>query len=229
MKPSLAKKIIHQITADYDKISDHFDLTRKFNWPEIDKLVTKYVQPEMKILDLGCGNGRLLEILPDDINYIGLDISLANIKIAQKKFPEYQFTTGSILKIPCSDQIFDIVFAIASLHHIPSEKYRLAAMSEILRVLKPNGLLIMSNWNLFQPKYLPYLNKNFKIDPKLDQNDSLIPWKNSKREIITQRYYHAFDLKELENLAINSNFVIIQNIKIKNNLISVFRKKGNLD
>ncbi len=222
MKLEYAKKIIHQLSSDYDTISDQFDQTRQHNWQEISDAIQKYVSNDSKILDIGCGNGRLLQNIPENVDYTGLDISQNLITKAQTNHSDRTFVVGNILELPFEDNIFDVIFAIASLHHIPSDQLRQNAINEIKRVLKPNGILIMTNWNLNQPKYMQYHNTNHQIDKNMDENDTIIPWKNPQGEILAQRYYHAFTLEEINNLL--SEFEIIDNEKSKHNLITIAKK-----
>jgi len=51
----------------------------------------EYIEPGQKVLDLGCGNGRLLNALKDKkIDYIGVDNSEKLLLEAQTLYPEYQ-------------------------------------------------------------------------------------------------------------------------------------------
>jgi len=174
-------------------------------------------------LDLGCGNGRLYELFKDKkVEYIGVDNCRKLIDLAKKKYPDVQFIIGDALRLPFEDNKFDLVFSIALLHHIPSQTYRLQVLKEIKRVLKPGGLLILTVWNLYQPKLL----LKYKIWPmilglrilpqsirqiswkNLDLRDVFIPWKLSNKEII-YRYYHAFTKLEIKRLIKQSDFKLL--------------------
>jgi len=86
MKQSIAKKILKENKKIYEILAEDFSRTRDQNWPEIEKL-TKYVRKGDKILDLGCGNGRLYKILKNKkVEYTGIDISEKLIEIAKKEF-----------------------------------------------------------------------------------------------------------------------------------------------
>lgn len=229
MKKTTAQKIITQTAKNYNLIAKHFSNTRQYNWSELLPFINQYAKSKQTILDIGCGNGRLLKILPSKINYAGIDQSKNLIKEAKKEFNKdynknIKFKTGNLLAIKEKDNHFDIVLAIAVLHHIPSDGYRKQAFSELQRVLKPNGILIMSNWNLFQDKYLPYLKQ--KTIKSLDNNDGVIPWKDQNGTILAQRYCHAFTPIELVNLLNMHNFTTIHNEIIKHNIVTIATKKG---
>ena len=76
-----------------------------------------------RILDLGCGNGRLRNFLEKDLipagNYFGLDISDGLLQIARQNHSMDHFFRGNFAqKLPFGDENFDIVTAIASFHHL---------------------------------------------------------------------------------------------------------------
>lgn len=204
--------------SDYNLIADKFASTRQHNWDDINSLIQIYVKTGDKILDLGCGNGRLISILPENISYNGIDISTELIKKARTRYPHNNFQIGNLLSLPYADQTFDTIIAIASLNHIPSDQLRQQAINEIHRVLKNNGIFITSNWNLDQDKYKKYFN----LDPQLDANDAMIPWKDNLGKTIANRYYHLFTLEEIEQLL--SRFELQDNLITDRNFITVAKK-----
>jgi len=143
----------------------------------------------------------------------------------------YKFLVADALDLPLENESFDLVFAVALLHHFPSEELRRKVLQNCYRVLKPGGWLILTVWNFWQPKLLI----KYKIWPiifgqhqrDLDQRDVLIPWKmrlsrpSSPDHIpclsdlshfkIIRRYYHAFTSKELLNLVRGVGFIIKDN------------------
>lgn len=209
----------------YDRIAHHFSDTRHDPWPEFEllKQVIESVATlhATSLLDVGCGNGRLIEALPA-VHYTGLDLSSQLLTIAQQRFPHYQFVQGSVLQLPFPDQQFDVVACVATLQHIPSVPYRQLALQEMARVLKPGGTLFMLNWNLAdQPQYQQY-----QSGEGYDPGDYLIPWKNERGEIQAERYYHGFRIAEIAELAENAELKITQNMLGEDgrNIITIARK-----
>jgi len=152
-------------------------------------------------LDLGCGNGRLIELFQDkEIEYFGVDNSEELIKIAKEKYPDKNFQTADALNLPFSGNFFDKVFSIAVLHQIPSKELRLQFLKEVKRVLKPGGQLILTVWVFHQPKELFLIFKATLLKilslSRLDFGDFFEPWGKK-----LQRYYHDFSKRELFNLA----------------------------
>ena len=108
-----------------------------------------------RVLDLGCGEGRhvIAAYLAAEVDAIGVDLSLADLKNAQVKAEDFLTDTAGdeqrslglasadALRLPFADNSFDKVICSEVLEHIPD--YR-AALTEIRRVLKPGGLLCAS-------------------------------------------------------------------------------------
>lgn len=186
-------------TEDYNLIADDFSRTRGHAWQGL-RLLSEYAKPGDRVLDLGCGNGRLLELLKDrKINYLGVDSASNIIELARRKHPHADFRTADALNLPFPDACFDKIYSIALLHHIPSEELRLVFLKEAKRVLKPEGMLLLTVWNLWQranwKTNLKYAVLKIAGLSKLDFKDILVPWGKSHK-----RYFHCFSEKELGEL-----------------------------
>jgi ubiquinone/menaquinone biosynthesis C-methylase UbiE len=213
-----AQKILKDVVTSYSKIAEEFHATRDHPWPEFDIFLNQMdFEESPKLLDVGCGNGRLLDFFKDhSIEYTGLDNNKKLLTLAKKAHPKAEFKYGDILKIPFPANTFDTVWCIAVLHHIPTEELQLKALKEMHRVLKSKGKLMLTVWNLWQLKYLKY------IDEKT--HDSFIPWgpsfakaSDGKPEKKTTRYYHAFTSPEVRKLLKKSGFELKKEIKLKGN------------
>lgn len=219
MKEEVAKKILDKVKLDYELIAGQFSDTRQYLWGELKKF-DQYVKEGQKILDVGCGNGRLYNLLKDkNVNYIGVDNSEEMIRHARERFEDQKtgciFEVGNILKLNYPDESFDAVFAIAVLHHIPSKKLRMQALSEVKRVLVPGGYFVLTVWDLWgQSKYLPHLIvgyiKKFFGMTDLDYKDVMVPWKRPDGKLATERFVHAFTKREISFLVKKSGFKIEQ-------------------
>jgi SAM-dependent methyltransferase len=221
MNIEVAKKLLEKTKKDYEKIAIGFDETRGHTphfRSDLEQLVG-YVSEGNKVLELGSGNGRLYELLKDKkIDYLGIDNCAPLILKAKAHFPAAKFLVGDVLDlsflknvIPSIVEGFDVVFAIALLHHIPSKELRLKSLENIKNFLKPKGLFIMSNWNLYQPKYISKIIKYAGLVATkkiiLDWGDILVPWHT--REKVIYRYYHAFTRKEISSLIEEAGFTIV--------------------
>lgn len=213
MKLDFAKELIRKTREDYNLISEQFSSTREFLWQDL-KPFLDYTVSGDKVLDLGCGNGRLFPALKEKgAGYIGVDISPKLIGEAKKKFQEADFRVIDILELPFSENYFDKIYCIAVLHHIPSEELRIKALKEARRALKPNAKLILTVWNLKQRKGVRKLALKEAIlrilgKSQMDFRDILLPWKDSAGKVLTKRYYHIFTKRELKKLAKKAGFKI---------------------
>src|SRR3989344_5484974 len=103
MKPEAAQKILEQTKKSYNTIAKDWDRTRQTLWPSW-KDFLKYIKDGDKILDVGCGNGRLIKLFENvNIDYTGIDNSEELIKIAKNNYPNQNFLVGEILQLPFPD------------------------------------------------------------------------------------------------------------------------------
>jgi ubiquinone/menaquinone biosynthesis C-methylase UbiE len=214
MKPHLATTLIQQIEADYNRIAGHFSQTRGRGWPIIEQLVAHYTHPGMRLLDIGCGNGRVADVADKfKLDYTGLDLSIGLINEARRLHPTHHFEVGNMTHLSEPDRSFDVLIAVASFHHIPSRILRQRTLEEWRRVLRPGGVIILINWNLHQSRFRRQRWKtNFEkllCLHRRDWNDLLIPWKNANGEQQAERYYHGFTPKELGRLADDTGLRVI--------------------
>ena len=216
MKLKYAKYLLEKTKQDYEKIAEHFSLKRRFFWPELEK-IKNYIKDGDKVLDWGCGHGRLLLILKDKkIKYIGADTSFKILEIAKKNFPGHDFRLFDKLSLPLSDSFFNVICCIATIHHIPSKRLRLKLLKEFRRTLKKDGVLILTIWYLWIGKrkivfkyiFKWLLSKISRKKTELDFKDIFIPWKNNQGKILAHRYLHAFSKRELAKLVEGAGFKI---------------------
>ncbi|MFH1366834.1 MAG: methyltransferase domain-containing protein [Patescibacteria group bacterium] len=215
MDKEYAQFLLDKGREDYDKIAQYFSETRFHLWSDF-KDFGRYFKDGDTVLDAGCGNGRLSEIFEKiKVHYIGIDSSEKLVAAARVKYPERKFAAADILDLPFTENEFDVVFLIAVFQHVPSREFRLKALENLYRVLKPGGYLIMTNWNLWQKAFrrLRFKYNLLKIlgQSKMDFNDILKPWKSPRAELITERYLHGFTVPEIQNLLTKANFNIIKN------------------
>jgi len=207
MNVSYAKQLIRKNKEYFEENAERFSQSREYIWPGL-KQLKKYIHSGETILDLGCGNGRLFQLFKhENVKYFGIDFSEKIIQQAREKYGDH-FQLGDMFSLPFSANYFDTIWSIAVFHHIPSRELRLKALREMKRVLKPNGRIIVSCWNLYQLQYLKLLFKfslrKFLGLTKLDFKDILISPKN----LNIQRYYHSFTKKELKKLVIKAGFKV---------------------
>ncbi len=245
MNQQTAKKLLDITWDSYEKIAEEFSQTRGGLWKDLAGL-EKYLKKGDHVLDLGCGNGRLFELLKDSqIRYTGIDRSRRLIELARAKWPreKAEFLVGDGLDLSLPDGNIDLVYCIAVLQHIPSHCLRLRFLQNVRKALRPGGYLIMLNWNLWpltlkKKSVWKYalekmrmsscdFKERFGIDKKkLGFRDCLTTWKG--RDSSGVLYYHAFTLQEIRGLVKQSGFSMQEAYHIDHGRKVNWMKGGNL-
>lgn len=225
MNEKKAKKLLEHVKRTYDNIAEEFSDTRHYIGREFEHFLP-HLKGGGRIVDLGCGNGRFaafLDLKGVNAAYLGIDNSPKLLEIARKKYPGHYFLQGDQLELPLDDASADVIINTRAFHHIPSKKMRLQALAEMHRVLKPNGTLIITVWNLWQWKYWKQLTAAvlraiFTLG-SYAYNDTFIPWKKRAK-----RYYHAFTKRELRALVLNSGFTVLKQFEVGKDFVIIAKK-----
>lgn len=231
MDQQFGEKILAKTRADYDRIASSFAETRERSHDL--QLLVERVKSGERVLDVGCGNGRLLGALPVGVHYSGCDTSKTMIAVAENRLviplPNTQFVFGDVLALPFPDASFDHVFALAVLHHIPSDALRQQAVSELTRVVRSGGRVVITVWNLrnvYWMRRYRLWRLLFGLHPRgYDRGDCLVPWKRGLEKPIA-RYVHAFTQRELHSLFDAEALKIVQASSGRNHTVIVEKVRG---
>ncbi|MFA7254183.1 MAG: class I SAM-dependent methyltransferase [Patescibacteria group bacterium] len=206
MNKDYAENLIAKTISDYNKIAPLWS-TKRWKLPDDVLRLEKYFKEGDRILDLGCGQGNLYEIARKHrVDYVGLDASAGQIEMARKRYPEAKYEVMNFGKIPYPDELFDRIFCLSTIHHIPPSESRDNFLAEALRVLKKNGLLAISAWDLNDPKLLAKYNS--KDTEGLENGDLLVPFKDNAGVELAKRYYHCFERQEFQSMLEKAGFVV---------------------
>jgi SAM-dependent methyltransferase len=147
---------------------------------------------KIRILDVGCGSGRLYgELQKADIDgeYLGIDSSAGMIEEARKAYLEAKFEVLDMLNLDTLDTKFDVIFLLASFHHLELESDRITVLQKLKKILAPGAVVYMTNWNLLSDenmrRYESAYRGNGDFDIKIGTHT---------------RYYHGFTVEELTEL-----------------------------
>lgn len=104
----------------------------------------------LEVLDIACGEGYGSAILATKASFVkGVDIDQSSIQHAKKSYEavkNLEFSFGSLTKIPLRNNSVDVVTCFESIEHVTEHD---RAIGEIKRVLKPDGLLLLSTPNKY--------------------------------------------------------------------------------
>ena len=112
----------------------------------IDQILKERYKTGQSILDAGCGKGRNLKwFYSNNFELFGIDVDEKFLAFAKAEYLEYvkNFTVGNLDKLPYAENSFDHILCCAVLHFAQSEAHFTAMFSELVRVLKPNGSLLI--------------------------------------------------------------------------------------
>jgi 2-polyprenyl-3-methyl-5-hydroxy-6-metoxy-1,4-benzoquinol methylase len=226
MKEKTRIKLEKIVENSYKETAEEFNVTRqKEIWPKL-KEMTNLVFDGAKVLDLGCGNGRLLKVLQEkNLKYLGCDQEEQLIKIAKTNWPKNNFIVTKIPAVP--DKKFDYIFSIAVIHHIPSSKHRTELLKKLKNHLNNKGKIIISVWNLRKSRRILVYKSFIKhiLSLQLEFGDVLFPWKKNHGQKLITRYYHAFSKKSLKKLAEKAGYEIEKIEEDKYNIWLVLSSK----
>ncbi len=136
-----------------------------------------------RILDLGCGTGRLaaplLDVTP---HYHGVDLSPHMIDHCRKHLRAGRFFVGDMRALDVRDRSVDVVFAIANLLDAVSHEDRLRVLAELHRVLAPSGLVVFSSHNRRW--------RHAGVGPRLDRTGNAVARLRQLGEFLVARVNH---------------------------------------
>ncbi|HFS66894.1 MAG TPA: class I SAM-dependent methyltransferase [Flavobacteriia bacterium] len=113
------------------------------------KILEKHIKLENKtILDWGCGPVRILRHLPETVNnnceFYGTDYNPKTINWCKKNLKNINFNHNSLqAKLAYDNDFFDIIYGISIFTHL-SKPLHYDWFKELYRILKPNGILLLT-------------------------------------------------------------------------------------
>ncbi|MGB8644947.1 MAG: class I SAM-dependent methyltransferase [Anaerolineae bacterium] len=220
MQAETVKRLIDLNRAFYAAFARDFSETRSSERLNITPIMP-YLTNGVKLLEVGCGNGRLVERLDREgfaFDYLGVDLTRELLTIAQIRARELQHITAEFRasditasgwsQVAQDQAPFALILMLAVLHHVPSYDLRERVLRDLRSLLKPGGRLLMSNWQYESNERL-----RRKIVPwpagwpeaELEPGDALVDWKRGGEGL---RYVHLLTEQEVCKLAEATGFQV---------------------
>jgi tRNA (uracil-5-)-methyltransferase TRM9 len=197
----------------YNEIAKDFSQTRYSVWSGC-RIFLDSLPPKSSLADIGCGNGKNMLYRPDIIS-TGVDLCENFIKICKERNLNVKY--GNICEIPLESNSHDNTISIAVVHHLDKREDRIKAISELIRITKHGGRIMMSVWAFEQ-------DKNSKR--QFATQDEMVSFKKRNGEIF-YRYYHLYKKGELDEEVkdiTNYKFSIDDSYEENNNYIVILKK-----
>jgi ubiquinone/menaquinone biosynthesis C-methylase UbiE len=194
----------------------------------IDVILSKQDRNTIDFCDAGCGNGIYLNYLKNkyqSINLYGFDFSEKIIEIAKDNTKIKEIRVGNLENIQFDDKSFDLILCAQVIEHLLDDK---KGISELYRILKTNGYLIISTDNKYNiisillDLPLKIFLSPYTLIKKLFKNKKNFPHK-------------SYFMKEFKDLIKTQNFEIekfstfrfsmpfpFHKIKFMRNIINIF-------
>lgn len=147
-----------RVVADYAEAAQNVGL-----WESERKVIFEYIPKSARVLELGCGAGRVSVALSREgySDITATDFSPAMVEaaaqIAALRAPNVKCAVCDATKIAFPDESFDaVIFAFNGLMQIPRREARAAALDEIRRVLKLGGIFVFTTHERLTPEHARY-------------------------------------------------------------------------
>lgn len=140
----------HSVRRSYDTVAEEYaaDFRDELAGKPLDRALLACMAEQADegspIADLWCGPGHIAAWLAGrGVAVVGIDLSPGMIAAGRRHYPEVELREGDFLALPAADGEFGAAIAFYSIIHLePGELSR--AFEEIYRVLRPQGLFLVS-------------------------------------------------------------------------------------
>lgn len=135
------------LPTDQSPYWDRVARSKAFSHPVSAGRLGEHVERSVRLLEIGCGYGRVLEGLHREgwSRTIGLDTSAAMIERGRRSFPHLDLRYHSDGPLPFDDETFGAVLLVSVLTCIPAPAAQEGLLAEAERMLRAGGVLFVSD------------------------------------------------------------------------------------
>ena len=155
--------------TDFDAVADAYDDSLPAHVMDhyLDKrtaFIREHVPTGGTVLDVGCGTGVLAaRLVQEGYDVTGADPFAAMLDLAKQREPRITTVHAPGQDLPFEDNTFDLTSCIAVMHHVADPKDVRDTLTEMVRVTKPGGKILVWDHNPRNP-YWPILMKRVPQD-----------------------------------------------------------------
>jgi SAM-dependent methyltransferase len=202
----------------YQTAAAEFDRSRGSGWPGWTRLLQWLpMERPLRVLDAGCGNGRLALFLNDvgvALDYTGVDSSPALLEAAKRALhglptvnatwveADFILNFGVLAAGP-----FDFVGLFGVLHHVPGAQRRSDLIAALAQRTAPGGVMAVAAWRFLEHERFRQRIVPAPADLALEHHDYLLDWRAGPTPAL--RYCHYTDDTELDSLTRASGLTLI--------------------
>lgn len=136
-----------EIREGYSRLGSVIDLPTRF-YRHVAGLLAQSAPPGARVLDVGCGNGRLLREMAKarpDLELYGFDVAAASVRASRTGDASYHVVQASGLQLPFPSGSFDAVTMVEMLEHL---KDPVGGLREAARLVRRAGRVLITVPNL---------------------------------------------------------------------------------
>jgi tRNA (uracil-5-)-methyltransferase TRM9 len=219
----------------YAAIAPEWSDKRKHPWPGWERVLAALPSAansgRPRVLDLGCGDGRLLAFLTQrlpDVEYLGIDASAALLERARMRehstraaWLEADFITQPLPELARKPR-YDLICVFGVLHHVPAHARRVQLVRELASLLCKGGVLALTFWRLdedprFASRRVRFEDYNRSAEhpialDQLEPGDSLLRWGERERDA-PPRYCHFPSQEHTQALIAGSGLHLLERFR----------------
>lgn len=216
MQPQIVAQLNALNRQFYATVANDFDQTRGSAWPGWQRLLPHLpLARPLRVLDVGCGNGRFARFLHAaglSIDYVGVDSSpalLARAREALQPLARWRLIEQDVIEQPFVEGEYDLVGVFGVLHHVPARAGRVAWMQRLAQRLAVGGVLAYASWRFMED---PRLRARVVPWPpalagEVEAGDVLLDWRQGTHAL---RYCHAVDDDEQAQIDASLNLTLLE-------------------
>lgn len=182
----------YQEELRFDKRSNNVEFVTTMEY------IKKYAKKGAKILEVGAGTGAYsIALAKMGYNVTAVELVERNVTVMKElagNLQNIKCLTGDALNLNFDDNEFDIIINLGPMYHLNNTKDRKRAISESIRVCKPNGILMFA-YITHSGKIWSYGVKENDFKTFFDRVDKNGRIKDSEKSVFSS--FHIEDFKKL--------------------------------